>query len=71
VPSSLRAVARFFLPYRSRLAGVFAMAFASALLCACEPLLYKKVFDGFAPGPLVASRTSARTRQRSRSPTTT
>ncbi len=49
-----RSILRFFVPHRVRLAGALAIALTTALVSACEPLLYKWVFDAVADG--VAAR---------------
>jgi ATP-binding cassette subfamily B protein len=46
----LAVLASFFLPYRDRLAFVLGTALVTALLSACEPLLYKNIFDAVGAG---------------------
>ena len=54
-PPSDRVVLRrllfsFFAPHRTRLAVILVLALGMAVLSACEPLLFKMVFDAFAAG---------------------
>ncbi len=50
-PLPIAVIASFFGPHRHRLACALAIAFATALLSACEPLLYKRIFDAVAGAP--------------------
>jgi ATP-binding cassette subfamily B protein len=40
-----RRLITFFTPYRTRIGLLLIVAFVTALLSACEPLLYKRIFD--------------------------
>lgn len=48
--SAVAVIASFFSPYGHRLVAALAIALATALLSACEPLLYKRIFDAVGSG---------------------